>query len=415
MGLSVVRCPLCDRRYNVTGIPSGTKVLCTSCKAVLTVPASRYVPAPPGWRRFLPDSGAGQIAAALAAGLVLALGGYFALRPGPAATEPSPEPSVVRRDPKPEPSKPERSGPWATLPPDMQGEFDPETYFIRKVDPFVLIGEKHPQVNLPVIFEYYAELLPKLYETFHREFGEPLGLKPLRGELYMVLYTERASFEGWWKRAYSEPPPAQVPGAYSYLERRVGLFHDRARHGGSVTSKEVLLHEAIHQIVHHFYLQRVHGDRPQPWWFQEGLAAYFEGFRQDARGEIIPDPSKPTSRLPAVKELVSGGGGEFIPLQKLMGWHVDDIWKDWLSQGSAREKDSQVQKLQYAYAESWALVHFLRHGEEGRYRQLFNDYFRLEMEGKGSRDAFADLLRARTGLEIAQLEERFKDYARGLE
>jgi hypothetical protein len=98
-----------------------------------------------------------------------------------------------------------------------------------------------------------------------------------------------------------------------------------------------------------------------------------------------------------------------------MGWHVDDIWKNWLSQGAAHEKDAQVQKLQYAYAESWALVHFLRHGEEQRYRKLFMDYLRLEMEGKGSRDAFIELLRARTGLELHEFEANFKEYARSLE
>lgn len=408
MGLSVVRCPFCDHRYNVTGIPSGTKVLCTSCKSVLTVPRSRFIASVPLWRRLVPQGHLGQGAAALLGGLLLAVGTYLAvhsLREGPApGHNPTPMPA-----PAPPP------GLWATLPPDLQQEFDPARFYLHRVpsSPFVLIGEKHPQVNLPVIFEYYGELLPKLYERFHKDFGDPLGLKPINGDLYMVLYTDRKSFEAWWNRAYNEPPPAQVPGAYSYVERRVGLFHDRQRTNSSVTSKEVLLHEAIHQIVHHYYSQRVHGDRPQPWWFQEGLAAYFEGFRKNSRGDIIPDPSKTTSRLPAVKELLAEGG-EFIPLQKLMGWHVDDIWKNWLSQGSAHEKEAQVQKLQYAYAESWALVHFLRHGEEQRFRSLFMDYLRLEMEGKGSRDAFAELLRAR-GLELHEFEARFKDYARSLE
>src|SRR5262245_39963672 len=80
MGLSVVRCPMCDRRYNVTGIPSGTKVYCTSCHAVLTVPAMRLTSRESIWRRLIPQTGSGQLVAALVGGLMLAGAGYTALR-----------------------------------------------------------------------------------------------------------------------------------------------------------------------------------------------------------------------------------------------------------------------------------------------------------------------------------------------
>src|SRR5437867_9026443 len=100
MGLSLVRCPVCDRRYNVSGIPAGTRVLCTACRSILTVPAERRASREPLWRRVVPQTAAGQMVLALVGGLVIASGTYVALH---ATRAVGPLPEVAAAAPKPAP------------------------------------------------------------------------------------------------------------------------------------------------------------------------------------------------------------------------------------------------------------------------------------------------------------------------
>ncbi|MBI4565380.1 MAG: hypothetical protein HY716_11865 [Planctomycetes bacterium] len=412
MRLSVVRCPFCDRRYNVTGIPSGTRVLCTSCQSVLTVPRSTLSASGSLWRRWIPQSAAAQVAFALVGGLFLAWGGYLAVR-GP--QEPRREGEAVVALPKVPITGASVSEPghniWLRIPPDLH---DTEKFERRWAKPFLLVGEKHPQVFLSAVFDKYAELLEKLYHTFMKEFGESLRLENIDAILTIVLYTRKESYEAWWKDAFGRSP-GRVPGVYSYDQQRVGLHYDRELNTGSITSKETLFHEAIHMIVHHYYQKRVNEDRPQPWWFQEGLGGYFEGIRQTPRGEIVPDPKVTTSRLVALKDLERTWWANFIPLQKLMSWTVEDIWKGWHNGLPELEEARLMAQLQNGYAESWALVHFLCQGEGGLYREFFHEYFKLELSGQGSKDSFVELLRKKHRMELSDLEEKFKDYVRTLE
>jgi hypothetical protein len=112
---------------------------------------------------------------------------------------------------------------------------------------------------------------------------------------------------------------------------------------------------------------------------------------------------------------VESRSAEYVDLRKLMVWDVEAIWTEWLALGTEQDRELQLKKLQCAYAESWALVHFLCHADEGKFRPLFLDYFQSELQGQGGWDEFTRLLnRHHPTLDLLQLQVQFKDYIKKL-
>ena len=423
MGLSLVRCPFCDRRYNVTGIPPGTRVLCTSCRTVLTVPGNRFVAPPPFWHRFVPRSGAAQAAYTLFGGLILAAVAVFfvAMREGqPPKSDVASTPGTAVPAPAAQPVEPRDGVPVLNVSPTLRkilSEYHQDPRFQihapEELKPFVLVGERNAKADLPGIFTKFEDLLPKLYRTFMKEFGDSLKLEPVEGwELPIVFYTRRETYDAWWKRVYRKDSIPEVYGVFSYLERRVNLYYDLSLDSiDAGRTREVLLHEAIHQLVDHYSRHR-NSNRPGAWWFQEGLGNYFEGYFV-VGDEIEMSAGKMTSRLPLARELLTTRAADYQPLKKLMSWDVDDIWSSWLGNGSEKEAKNQVEKLQAHYAQAWAFVHFLRHAQDGKYRPLFNEYFQSELQGVGTTpwDEFTRLLnRHHPEMDLDKLDAEFREY-----
>ena len=91
---------------------------------------------------------------------------------------------------------------------------------------------------------------------------------------------------------------------------------------------------------------------------------------------------------------------EFVPLSRLLSMTVDGMFD-----ASGRERPSE-REAKFLYAESWALVHFLRTSGPGT-RRLLDSYLRGELIGAGSRERFDQLLHDELGLTLPQLEDQF--------
>lgn len=412
MAMSIVRCPFCDRRYNVTGIPSGTKVLCTSCRATLTVPAARPPFRPAWWRRFVPESASAQITVGLIAGLVAATAAYLVIRSRPM---PSADAAVAqdRNDPaQPAHRRPREFSGYvhSGLPREEQvrqfthgiyREFGANRFNIdeRRDSQFVIAGEVHPKVTLSVMFDEFQGALNGLQERFRLEFGRPLQLREPSEILPMVVFTSRESFDDYLRGENNAPLPPEVPGVYEYSKQRVVFLY--GRNGYPI---EVLLHEATHQLFHYHFRQRANRDARQSWWFQEGMATYFEQFvRKPTRVEV--DPSLPSSRLPMLRDAAKRS--ELKPLYQLMGLELDEIWRHSIGRDPSAQ---QMRSTQLYYAQAWALVHYLRHGAGGKYRAFFDEYVKRELEGRGSKAEFEKLLLERFGIQLQHLERELLEY-----
>jgi len=190
--------------------------------------------------------------------------------------------------------------------------------------------------------------------------------------------------------------------------RRIVTYQD------SIVSRDLLLHEGAHQLMHYYQLQQTDSRKAhQSFWLHEGLANYCEGFRRRIDGEVALDRAAEGGRFPLLRHVASGKSrAEYIPLARLVEKSVVDYCDvvDRLRLEDACEAD---RKAQIYYAESWALVHFLRQSGPA-YRGVFESCLRRELSGAGFRKAFAEVVRKELGLTLVELEEQFLKYVQTL-
>jgi hypothetical protein len=190
--------------------------------------------------------------------------------------------------------------------------------------------------------------LPAFYEAALRNYRTglvPLPAPPRRLEACVFGTREE------WAR-YTEHRLGSDAGQYLKMGR-----------GGFTTGGEAVLYDigprdtlaiAAHEGWHQY--SQTTFTHSLPVWLEEGIACYMEGFRQPSGA---PEPSFLPWRNPErYAELRSASRkGRIAPLREVLEGSPQSFL--------AVSRDSQ---LAY-YAQVWALVHFLRDGEGGRYRQ----------------------------------------------
>ncbi len=129
----------------------------------------------------------------------------------------------------------------------------------------------------------------------------------------------------------------------------------------------LLAHEAMHQYLHHCARQRV------PAWLNEGLAVLCEGQRWHSDGLADFDPSFNPSRRNALAESLLRQ--ETFPLSELLRINAGHV------------VGGPVRDIAAYYAQVWALLLFLREGDEGRYAAGLDQL--LEALGDGRLEAHA--------------------------
>jgi hypothetical protein len=413
MSVSLVRCPFCGKRFNISGIPAGTRLRCSGCTAVLTVPqAGGAAPS----RRPLTLSLILQVSGGIAAGLIAAGALYLVLRPLP----PSAPPAAAPATPPPVATPPEESAStgrekvsifWDTeskAKAQLSEEFGHVFMFYSRVRPYLLAVESSERYIGTQVIEDYGKRLETLHGAFRREIGDALKLPEVGDVLTVVVLNSRESFDRYCLDREKKVMSSQIKGIYEYNRQRIVVYYDVH------APYEVLFHEGIHQLVHYYSRRETGGARSMHlYWFQEGLGTYFEGFRR-AGDAVVIDPRVNRGRLPVVKEALQDpvGRRSFIPLSVLVGMTVDEFW-EWYEKGIESDTAEATRKAHLYYAESWAFVHFLRQ-MGGGYTKTFDEYFRAEVRGEGGKRKFEEILKANLGMELDALQEKFVEYVLGL-
>jgi hypothetical protein len=119
----------------------------------------------------------------------------------------------------------------------------------------------------------------------------------------------------------------------------------------SPTTWYIIQHEGFHQFLHAF----IGGDIPV--WVNEGLAEYFA--QSIYTGDGFVSGVVPPERLARVQSEIRDR--QMRPIASMMTT-------------SHAAWNAELDAVQYDQA--WSMVHFLAHGEGGRYQQSFNDFIR---------------------------------------
>lgn len=256
--------------------------------------------------------------------------------------------------------------------------------------PFLLILERSQSYNSSLFLSAMRQACERFCEVFAAEFGDRLGSPAPAEDEVLTLFV----FES--REKYSRLGDSQVSwgGHFSSRNGRITMYRD------TNVVYETLFHLCTHALLHQAWLRRG-GDPSVPAldemaWFSEGLSAWFESFKRDARGDFILGQVSP-SYLPGARKLIADG--RQMRLTELMGMSFETYV------GKRRESRWNIQFS----AQCWALVHFLQRANGGKYRDKFHEYVALEIAGRGGLEAakacFGDL---------DVLEREYAEYVRDL-
>ncbi|GIK20145.1 MAG: hypothetical protein DYG93_00315 [Leptolyngbya sp. PLA2] len=234
-----------------------------------------------------------------------------------------------------------------------------------------------------------ADRLPGFMEASLANYTTAIApLPPPRRRLDFYVLSNRAE----WARLTRDLLGEERASRYLHIER--GGFSDDAR----AVLFNIGLHDTLAIAAHegwHQYTQSAFAE-PLPAWLDEGLAAWMEGFRWDARRPDQP-LFLPWANIERFDHLrAAWARGQTVPLQTLLESRPEDLIRA-----------SSDGTLTY-YSQVWALAHFLNEGDEGRYRNAMRRLLLDAAEGRmrravqahlGQRAARSAVMR-RTGPEV---------------
>jgi len=152
----------------------------------------------------------------------------------------------------------------------------------------------------------------------------------------------------------------------------------------------VIQHEGFHQFAATVISPRL------PVWVNEGLADYFGEGIWTGDGlvtGVIPSLAHGGSRLQTIQRHIKDN--ELLPFDEMLSMSRKE-WNDKLG-----EKD-----VHRNYCQAWAMVHFLVHADDGKYRKEFSGFIVDVAQGKGGKQSFTD----RFGRDVPGFEKRFKEW-----
>lgn len=266
--------------------------------------------------------------------------------------------------------------------------FVPRTWWLLLLLTFLMAGsvgveaqERPPRARLQVYqtpyYILHTDLEPehareaairmtKMAEEYHRRTAD--FSRRARGRLPFYLYR--------FHHDYIQA--GGVPGTSGFFDGTTL----RAVTGPEPTDAtwHVIQHEGFHQFIR----QVIGGDIPV--WANEGLADYFGEAQWTGDGFVTG--LIPQWRLQRVRQRLSEGA--FRPIEDMMNLSYAQ-WKAEFSRNN--------------YDQAWMMVHFLAHGEEGRYQRAFGAFLGLISRGKQWPVAWKETFGDTQGF-----EQRWRDY-----
>ena len=196
----------------------------------------------------------------------------------------------------------------------------------------------HTDVAEPLAREA-AMRLTRMFEEYERRAR---GLGRISSRLKIYLYADPDDYE------YD----TGLPNSGGIFLKRLGILA-RARLDSPSTMWGTLQHECFHQFAYHL----IHPDMPV--WLNEGLATYFGAAEWTGDGFVTR--LRPAYRVRLVQEALAED--DPIPFRTLL--HTTRAeWNDTM--------DDDLQRGRLQYSQSWLMIYFLLHAEDGRYADGLN-------------------------------------------
>ena len=260
----------------------------------------------------------------------------------------------------------------AAPPPISQEEFSkqlleelPEGFKIHKTKHY-LVAYETERAYAKWIGNLYEGKLKKSFKRFWKNRKFRIKAQEPDFPLVAIVFSNKASFTAWVQRELGQPP-GDTLAYYNLMTNRVAMYDLTAgrRNGAkgdrdfeailrdprSIPMVTTIIHEGTHQLMFNTGLQTRLADTP--YWLNEGIAMFFE----------TPDFKKKQGwRGPGKTNFDRLGG---------MLRYAKNRPKNSLETLIATDKRLQTGGLESAnaYAESWAMIHFLINRKPAKFTQ----------------------------------------------
>lgn len=254
--------------------------------------------------------------------------------------------------------------------------------------------------------------LLQLKKMFFELYREALELKEISRPVVVLIFE---SYDEYRKIA-EKFPALQLPtheglGGFFRPENNKDILYT----WNQERLVDTLLHEGLHQLMHH-----AAKDNGGTWlsnspWLQEGFAEYFGGHHRKAGGDghgVTGYAFEPGAFLENRFAYLHHGLEEnaAMTVRELVGFDPFDFMMAMLDMDSDERARHQVLMI---YAQGWALTMYLHHAQDGSYRKGFNAVLKAEIEpGSSVADVLAELLFIETDEEWAEFDEDFRAWCR---
>ncbi len=231
----------------------------------------------------------------------------------------------------------------------------------------------------------FAEVIADHMEEIFKEYSRRFERYGRMREPFDVAVYKR-------EEQYLRVIPPEVRGSTGVFSADDQLL---AAHADGRTAEEVfrtLYHEGFHQFMHFVV------SRDCPAWLNEGLAEYFSEATWNGQG--FTTGQVPTMRLHTVQRAIREGTR--IPLRNLCRMGRDQ-WIQNVRTGDWRRADLY-------YSQSWSVVHFLIHADNGRYAGILDQF----LEELSDREDVEGAFRASFGTDMKAFEKAWANYVMSL-
>lgn len=241
---------------------------------------------------------------------------------------------------------------------------------------YVLIGNASEEDIRTMAVE-----LERFRDVFTRQFKDAALNSPV--PTTVVVFKSDSSF-GPYKPLF-RGRPADVAGYFQsgFDMNYITLSAERRQYD----SYAMIFHESVHLLVDNKV-------RTSPAWFNEGLAEYFSAL------DFLPEKTGGGKRVvfgkPILRHILMLRQNKLLPLATLFG--VDRASPYY----NEREKSGMF------YAESWALIHYLTHGQAGQRQPQLARFLELLASGTPLAQSFQQAFEG----DYATLEKELKEYVR---
>jgi hypothetical protein len=227
--------------------------------------------------------------------------------------------------------------------------------------PGLIIETNHYEVYTtmlePLMLKQIPSFVEALWQEYQNQLPQPITAGGSKFKLY--LFKERTEWDSFSQTFTGDQWPVYQKikkGAYYLKDSCVAYNIGRTR------TFSVIGHEGWHQFCNKYFKYRL------PSWLDEGIAQLFEQSTLE-NGRFIFQASKNYQRLGALK--LSMQSGKVIPLKDLIS----------LNPGQVVFNEQADAATQAFYAESYALVRFLREDNYGKWLGSYHQMMLGAMNG----------------------------------